>query len=397
MASQYGGGKLSRMFKSSFLYKTIDSVSIFQIFILVIIAAKIVRWTLMYGNQVMNGIGHFWLSDIYNGNVGFELFSADEGASSAGGNAAYIFWRINIFHVYSYIDWEIYVSVLANVIVLLVMTQLKQVLRIYQWLLVTMTVAILNIFSFCLSKDPIQMCYFVLIFLILITNWNYKYKCLGIYACILFSCMTFRTYYILVLMFMIATQVGCNWILKRIKGTGKRVMAFVVGITIFCFIFLNWAYIFSPENYQGIYDARVNTRSIETANTGITNWLPTDTVLMFTLNWITVVFRLLLPLELVPMGPKYWLFVIYQIFVTIFVLKAIKSLNKNSKTINLALFVYFGFLLGSAMFEPDFGSWVRHESVCFPVLFVMSDIIGVKKTHSMKYVGENSRKRIRYE
>ena len=198
MASQYGGGKLSRMFKSSFLYKTIDSVSIFQIFILVIIAAKIVRWTLMYGNQVMNGIGHFWLSDIYNGNVGFELFSADEGASSAGGNAAYIFWRINIFHVYSYIDWEIYVSVLANVIVLLVMTQLKQVLRIYQWLLVTMTVAILNIFSFCLSKDPIQMCYFVLIFLILITNWNYKYKCLGIYACILFSCMTFRTYYILV-------------------------------------------------------------------------------------------------------------------------------------------------------------------------------------------------------
>ncbi len=397
MASGHRGEKLSRMFKSTFLYKTIDSVSIFQIFVLVVIAAKIVRWTLMYGNQVTNSIGHFWISDIYNGNVGFELFSAEEGASSAGGNAAYLFYKINIFRLSNYVDWEIYVSVLANLIVLLVLTQLKQVLRIYQWLMVIMTVAILNIFSFCLSKDPIQMCYFILIFLVLINKWDYKYKCVGIYACILFSCMTFRTYYILVLMFMIAAQIGCSWILKRFYGIGKRTLVFILGITLFCFLFLSWAYTFSPENYQGIYDARVNTRSIELANTGITNWLPTDTVFMFTLNWITVVLRLLLPLELIPMGPKYWLFVIYQLIVTIFVLRALKNLKHNSKTVNLALYVYLGFLLGSAMFEPDFGSWVRHESVCFPVLFVMSDIIGIRRAPVLRQAVDITTERMSYE
>lgn len=397
MAGQHSGGKLSNMFKSSFLYKTIDSVSIFQVFILVIIAAKIVRWTLMYGNQVVCGIGHFWIEDLYNGNVGFQLFSAEEGASSAGGNAAYLFWCINFFHAYSYVEWEIYVSILSNIIVLLVLTQLKQTIRIYQWLLVTMTVAILNIFSFCLSKDPIQMCYFLLIFLVLNSRWSDKYKCLGIYACILFSCMTFRTYYILVLMFMIASQIGCNWILKRMKGTGKRIIVFVVGITLFCFAFLSWAYAFSPENYEGIYNARVHTRSIELANTGITNWLSTDTVWMFTLNWITVVFRLLFPLELIPMGPKYWLFVIYQIIVTVFVVRAISNLKNNSKKVNLALFVYLGFLLGSAMFEPDFGSWVRHESVCFPILFVMSDMMGKKSVQRMQYISETGEKRLGYE
>lgn len=399
MAGQHNDGKLSRMFKSSFLYKTIDTVSIFQVFILVIIAAKIVRWTVMYGNQVVCGIGHFWLEDIYNGNVAIELFSAEDGAGnvSAGGNALYVFWKLNIFHLYDYADWEIYISILTNIIVLLVLTQLKQVLRIYQWLLVTMTIAVLNIFSFCLSKEPIQMCYFLLIFLILNTKWDYKYKCIGIYACILFSCMTFRTYYILILMFMIASQCGCNWILKRVNGIGKRIIIFIIGITLFCFVFFSCASAFSPENYESIYNARVHTRSIEMANTGIKNWLPTDNVFMFTLNWITVVLRLVLPLELLPMGPKYWLFVVYQFIITIFVVQALKNLNRNSKNVNLALFVYLGFLLGSATFEPDFGSWVRHESICFPILFVMSDIIGVNKSYSMKYAAETGRKRISYE
>lgn len=397
MAGRKSSGKLAEMFQSSFLYKTIDSMSIFQIFILVIIAAKIIRWTLMYGNQVVCGIGHFWLDDIYNGNVSFQLFSADEGASSAGGNAAYLFWRINFFHLYGYGDWEVYVSILSNILVLLVMLRLKSVLRIYQWLLVTMTVAILNIFSFCLAKDPIQMCYFLLIFLVLISKWDYKYKSIGVYACILFSCVTFRTYYVLVLMFVIASQCICHLVLKRISGVGKRTMVFLAAITLFCFVFLSWAYQFSNDNYMEIYNARVHTRSIESANTGIKNWLDTETVPMFTLNWITVVLRLMVPLELIPMGPKYWLFVIYQLIVTIFTLRALKNLKRNSSSVNLALCVFLGFLLGSAMFEPDFGSWVRHEAVTFPVIFVMSDIIGLRASVHQKSTVNISRKRAIYE
>ena len=37
-------------------------------------------------------------------------------------------------------------------------------------------------------------------------------------------------------------------------------------------------------------------------------------------------------------------------------------------TRTIALYTYLAFLLCSAMFEPDFGSWLRHQSVAFPII-----------------------------
>lgn len=37
-------------------------------------------------------------------------------------------------------------------------------------------------------------------------------------------------------------------------------------------------------------------------------------------------------------------------------------------TRTIALFTYLGFLLCSAMFEPDFGSWLRHQCVALPII-----------------------------
>ena len=76
------------------------------------------------------------------------------------------------------------------------------------------------------------------------------------------------------------------------------------------------------------------------------------------------------PFELIRGELYYYLFLIYQLFITFKIFKLISKeiKGRNTKTQQAALCIYCGFLLGSALFEPDFGSWVRHESVTFPIL-----------------------------
>ena len=372
--------RLRGQFKASFLYKTIDSMTLFQMFVLIVIVAKIVRWTVMYGNQVVCGVGHFWINDLKAGRVSFQLFSAEEGASSAGGNAAYLFHLIDFFHLQTYEAWEIYTSILSNAIVLVFMLKLKRKIRIYQWVIVAATIAVLNIFSFCLAKDPIQMLYFMVIALILLTDWGYVQKSLAIYGCLYISMVTFRTYYALILVFIMAAQVVLEG-LKRLEGGLSRFLLFVGCMTLFGGIFLAIVYNVLPENYQDIYAARVLTRSIETANSGMKNWIDTESVFTFTLNWIVVVLRLWFPLELMPMGPKYWIYVIYQLMMTLLMFRTLAHLRENKQSVNLALCVYLGFSLGSGLFEPDYGSWIRHEAVCFAVIFIMGDLVGLPADH----------------
>ena len=66
--------------------------------------------------------------------------------------------------------------------------------------------------------------------------------------------------------------------------------------------------------------------------------------------------------------------------ITLLLIRSIKRLHVNKQSVNLATYVFVGFLLGSALFEPDFGSWVRHESVAFGVTFIMGELIGIKET-----------------
>ena len=65
------------------------------------------------------------------------------------------------------------------------------------------------------------------------------------------------------------------------------------------------------------------------------------------------------PIELIVKGIKYIPFIIYQIFISINTLRLGKNLNNN----NILIFATIvSFIMISAIFEPDFGSFIRHES-----------------------------------
>lgn len=53
-------------------------------------------------------------------------------------------------------------------------------------------------------------------------------------------------------------------------------------------------------------------------------------------------------------------------------IKTIRQYNSITSNRRIAVAIYLAFLLGSATFEPDFGSWVRHEAVLFPIYLIMA-------------------------
>ena len=143
-------------------------------------------------------------------------------------------------------------------------------------------------------------------------------------------------------------------------------------LSIIYFLMLNFIKIIDLKSYNELI--RVRTR-VGIANTQMINIFKSTNLILFTLDYLIMIIRMLFPLELIPMGIKYWPYVGYQILISYFVLKNIKNIKENKKTQNFALYTYIAFLLGSATFEPDFGSWVRHEVAIFPILIIITGIV----------------------
>ena len=48
-----------------------------------------------------------------------------------------------------------------------------------------------------------------------------------------------------------------------------------------------------------------------------------------------------------------------------------KREEDRRQTRTAALYLYLAFLLCSAAFEPDFGSWIRHQGVALPIILLI--------------------------
>ena len=337
-----------------------------------IILGKFIRYTILKTVLVDTAIGNFYLPSILQGNSGFTFFGTDR-TTDASINAIFIFRIFNVFGISTYEGFEIAITILFNIILLIIISQIKKSLNWIELLFVMLSIVVLNLFDFTLSKEPIQMLYFIAIYLILISERiSIKNKNILVVDMLILSVATFRVYYILVVIFMIFCQVLCTKLVIKNKNYNyKTFIGIIVCIGIFYFIFLNVCKYNSYNSYLELI--RVRTR-VSTAASDMHNIFPNNNLAIFTLDYFLMIVRMLLPVELLKLGIKYFPYVFYQIMMTYYLLHALKSLKTNSQERNLALFVYLGFLFASATFEPDFGSWVRHEAVTLPVFFVLADM-----------------------
>ncbi|MCD7892369.1 MAG: hypothetical protein LUG60_01585 [Erysipelotrichaceae bacterium] len=369
----------------------IDKNTILLFYIFLVIASKIVRYTIMKTTLVDAARGDEILYLILHASeLKFKFSLAND--SIAFNNAAVIFKFLNVFKLSTYTQFEIYITVIWNIITFILIYNLDRFKNNIQSFYVILTIAILNIFNYTIAKEPIQILYFFLIYYFLNSRIFEKIKFPMCILTILFSTVTFRSYYILFAVFSIALLLMFQFFFKNNKKLKlSHVLFIILVISLIYFCFINVAKILFPESYAELIRVRLVAND---ANSSIRAILPnaTSNTIYFTLDYIIQVFRLIFPVELLKMGGKYIIFVLYQILVTYFLIKRLLNYKNNTKTQNYALFLYIAFILMSASFEPDFGSWVRHEAVAFPIMLIIAGI-NTKKGR-MKTVNEWITKKI---
>lgn len=364
--------------KQSFYVRT---VVIIVAMIFLIAGAKIVRYTLMKEILVDLSIGHGMIGLINEESFYTNNENITEEEMGAGEKAAMIFKNINFFSLQTYEGFEIYITIVWNIILIVIAFSLRKKLNIMQAIFLILTILVLNIFDFNLAKEPVQMLYFVLMYVV-ITSKSLKegFKYILCFGILYWASISFRNYYILIALFMLGASWICKtFILVKDKLRIYDIIIVIIALGVGYFLLLTVAKNAMPEEYSELIYVR--TRESE-ARTDISNWITNDdsNLALFTLDYLVMLVRMMIPIELMTFGPKYWPYVAYQIMITFFVVAALKNIKKNNKSKNVALYVYLGFLCGSATFEPDFGSWVRHEAAIAPILFILADMYKFKKS-----------------
>lgn len=408
----------------------------------IIIASKIVRWTIMYEKLVLMSIGNGMVARMNAGAYHFGIAVLSE-TTNAGNlaehNAGALFNAINIFGIQTLLGWEIFITILFNILLSISIKDFyistpsagkKENFFIY------LGVAILNIFCFNLAKEPFQMLFFFLMAWAIKLGRNYQHKTtllsLAILATVLFS----RKYYGLVLIYFFILQVIVRQLFDHIDFTttnGRKKLIsniFLTGgiIAICHFFLLSFLSVSNEDTYSEMMDAnyRSMTRS-SVADSEIVPIFSKGNPILAAADYGIKIFRLMFPVELLIKGKVTYIFLIaFQFLLALFIGKAFILRNKmikieegeeeeeeeeeesedeTDRTTNLtdiddegeeediedeieneiiaekkrdrqdcrtaALYLYLAFLLCSAAFEPDFGSWIRHEGITLPILVLI--------------------------
>ena len=365
------------MDKSDFKKKNIVfNKNLFVLLLPVLVAlGKIVRYTILKKVLVDQGIGHNWIGTIVNGGGSFSFIDTD-GAIDAGGNSVFWYRVFNIFNLSTYGQFEVAITIIFNIILLLLLIKVVRYLTFNQMIFIAVSIAVLNIFDFTLAKEPIQMIYFIFIFAVILRQTSFNAKMLEVVLLLLLTAITFRSYYVLVDFFFVCIALLFRFmIIKSNKYFWLRIILVILIMGIVYYIFLKVCNHISRDTYEELI--RVRTR-VSDAATDMRNIFKADSLELFTVDYMIMVVRMLFPVELLKMGVKYFPYVGYQIMLTLYIINAIKNVKINGNTKNIALYLYIGFLFASAAFEPDFGSWIRHEAVLFPLYLIIINSIKIK-------------------
>jgi hypothetical protein len=103
-----------------------------------------------------------------------------------------------------------------------------------------------------------------------------------------------------------------------------------------------------------------------TANTGIVNFLPDSNMAVFFLNGAINSLRLFFPVELFFLELRHWLIAAPKLALSVIFIYCIVKRNKSEKFTLFVLTLSFFFVQG--LFEPDFGSALRHSFIISPAL-----------------------------
>lgn len=281
---------------------------------------------------------------------------------------------INIFQLNSIYEWSIFLTTIGTIIIAILFLFNKKRYSIKQLLFIFASIALLDIYVFNLSKEIIQLLIFIIVYLI-IKNKKIKNdltKIAIISSVFIIESITFRIYYLILAALIPICYAAINESKRKNIKSEKIILTTIIAFFAITFV----AGYFSPEGLNSILTARSSVNQVriasgdKDANTMIVEIFgQNDNYLIFCLNYMLDYIRLIFPIELLFKGLKYAPFVIYQFYLSYLV---IKSISKYEHDKTLAKSVIIGFISISAIFEPDFGSFIRHQITLYPLLLYLS-------------------------
>ena len=310
-------------------------------------------------NIMQHGYIHFVQSDSYN-------------------NTALLFNTINIFNFNSLLEWSIFISILADVYLLVFLSD-KKIWNLRQIISLYCMLGLLNIYVFNLSKDIIQFTVFAIIGAVLGSSQKKQVKIVFVSLILFAESVLYRSYYILTALFFIAISVIIPLVFTNQKRKGNGIKTIFILVTILfiaLLIFLEVSRFMRPDEYNELIIIRNKLTAGRVgesdAQTLIVNLIPDNgNHFLFVINYFINAVRIIMPIELLPKGLYYFPFFIFQILCTFSLFESIANLNKLSENARLAFYVMCAYYLVAFLFEPDFGSFVRHETATFPVLYYL--------------------------
>lgn len=290
--------------------------------------------------------------------------------------ASNLFGSINVAGIDTMVDWSICLGIIFTALVIFMVIRADSP-DLLQSLFILATVGLLNIYIFTIGKDIIQFAFFFAVYVVLILPLNNSLvKVVGSAGILYFESTFFREYYILIAALILAVYAILLFFKQRSTiGVGSTL---IIVVLLFATVYAMMAVSQSlmPDEYRRIMDLRagyvIAFGDSADSNTLIRNWISGENLPVFMANYLINAFRMMIPLELVMRGLSYLPFFAFQCMVTFYMVNLIRQINHiNDATLFIALCVYIGYALASFIFEPDFGSWTRHEAATFPVLLLL--------------------------
>lgn len=283
---------------------------------------------------------------------------------------ASIFNMINVFGFTNIQQWGYLIAMIFVPILIKCISKYRNYNQV-ELIFIFAAFTLLNIYVFGISKDIIQFVYFLFIFIIL-SNKKLKNVSKIILICLvlLLEAYFFRIYYAIMAMLIVTIYfIYINFINEKKVDKKQFVKIIILSFSLF-FLEIYVVQLLSYDNYDAILNARysVNIWRVNDANaaTIINDLLGQNTnYLKFIGNYVINFIRLLFPFELIFKGIKQIIFAIYQIFITTMLIKSCKKINYNNC---LWIITLLSFIMISTIFEPDFGSFVRHETAAILIV-----------------------------
>ena len=291
---------------------------------------------------------------------------------------ATVFSYLNFLNLTTIAEWHIILGLLFSFVFLILILDAREPTTSESFYLFAVF-GLLEIFVFTISKDLCQFCiYCIIVLCYRFFRDSKNLPVLGTALVLAVEALLFRTYYgLIAILFVLLITLFRVYGMGRDVEANKKLLCIVVLVLVTVFFVMFFTFHFAETYYDKIASVRISTNDTridsEDAVTMINNLFRpeevTESPLILYVNYLINAIRMLFPFELLIKGVMYIPFCIYQLFTTCYMIRALaKAIVTGNWELCFFLAVYLAYFSVSVMFEPDFGSWVRHEASAFPIM-----------------------------